>query len=152
MTLEQIEQTVSDFAAGAARAQEAGLDGVELHGANGYLITQFLSSGINDRTDDYGGSLENRARFVREIVRAIRKKVGRDFHLQMKISATEYNNALDDMAKPGNTVRGQHPGVPVAESRTASTPSTCRAAAPSRTPRTRPATCRSTSCSRPTTR
>jgi len=104
MTLEQIEQTVNDFAAGAARAQEAGLDGVELHGANGYLITQFLSSGINDRTDRYGGSLENRARFVREIVRAIRKKVGRDFHLQMKISATEYNDALDDNAKPGNTV------------------------------------------------
>jgi 2,4-dienoyl-CoA reductase-like NADH-dependent reductase (Old Yellow Enzyme family) len=104
MTVEQIHEIVAAFAAGAARAQEAGLDGVELHGANGYLITQFLSSGINDRTDEYGGSLENRARFVREIVRAIRQKVGRDFHLQMKISATEFNNSLDNMAKPGNTV------------------------------------------------
>jgi 2,4-dienoyl-CoA reductase (NADPH2) len=79
---------------------------VELHGANGYLITQFLSSAINDRTDDYGGSLENRARFVREIVRAIRAKVGSDFHLQMKISATDYNNALFALKKEaaGNTV------------------------------------------------
>src|SRR6185437_15648266 len=56
--------------------------------------TQFLSSAINDRKDDYGGSLENRARFVVEIVEAIRRKVGRDFHLQMKISAVEHNDAL----------------------------------------------------------
>ena len=84
--------------------EDAGLDGVELHGANGYLITQFLSSAINDRTDGYGGSLDNRARFVREIVRAIRQRVGRDFHLQMKISATEYNDALDDDEPKGNTL------------------------------------------------
>ena len=94
MTREDIEETVNAFAEGARRAQEAGLDGVELHGANGYLITQFLSSAINDRTDEYGGSLANRARFVIEIVRAIRRKVGPGFHLQMKISATEYNDAL----------------------------------------------------------
>jgi 2,4-dienoyl-CoA reductase (NADPH2) len=104
MTLAQIKETVDAFAEGARRAREAGLDGVELHGANGYLITQFLSSGINDRTDEYGGVLANRARFVREIVQAIRKRVGRDFHLQMKISATEYNNALLEQEKPGNTV------------------------------------------------
>jgi 2,4-dienoyl-CoA reductase (NADPH2) len=94
MTLQDIQDTVGAFAEGARRAREAGLDGVELHGANGYLITQFLSSAINDRTDEYGGSLENRARFVVEIVKAIRAKVGRDFHLQMKISAVEHNNAL----------------------------------------------------------
>ncbi len=94
MTVGDIREVVTAFAEGARRAREAGLDGVELHGANGYLITQFLSSAINDRTDEYGGSLENRARFVLEIVRAIRARVGRDFHLQMKISATEYNNAL----------------------------------------------------------
>jgi len=67
---------------------------VELHGANGYLITQFLSSAINDRTDEYGGPLENRAQFVLDIVRAIRARVGRDFHLQMKISAQEFDDAL----------------------------------------------------------
>jgi 2,4-dienoyl-CoA reductase (NADPH2) len=104
MTLAQIKETVQAFAEGARRAREAGLDGVELHGANGYLITQFLSSGINDRTDEYGGVLANRARFVREIVQAIRARVGRDFHLQMKISAVEYNNALLPEEKPGNTL------------------------------------------------
>jgi 2,4-dienoyl-CoA reductase-like NADH-dependent reductase (Old Yellow Enzyme family) len=104
MTLAQINETVQAFAEGARRARDAGLDGVELHGANGYLITQFLSSAINDREDEYGGVLANRARFVREIVQAIRKRVGRDFHLQMKISATEYNNALLEREPPGNTV------------------------------------------------
>ncbi len=100
----QIKEAVQAFAEGARRAREAGLDGVELHGANGYLITQFLSSAINDRDDEYGGVLANRAKFVREIVQAIRARVGRDFHLQMKISATEFNNALIRREKPGNTV------------------------------------------------
>ena len=106
MSKDEIAQTVSDFAEGARRAREAGLDGVELHGANGYLITQFLSSAINDRNDEYGGSLQNRARFVIEIVKAIRKKVGNDFHLQMKISATEHNNDLAFLKfeGAGNTV------------------------------------------------
>jgi 2,4-dienoyl-CoA reductase (NADPH2) len=104
MTVEQIREVVTAFAQGARRAREAGADGVELHGANGYLITQFLSSAINDRQDDYGGPLENRARFVLEIVRAIRAEVGRDFHLQMKISAIEYNDALLDDEPKGNTL------------------------------------------------
>ena len=94
MTVREIHEVVEQFAQGARRAREAGLDGVELHGANGYLITQFLSSAINDRRDDYGGSLEGRARFVREIARAIRREVGTDFHLQMKISAVDYGDAL----------------------------------------------------------
>ena len=94
MTIPQIQETVAQFAEGARRARDAGLDGVELHGANGYLITQFLSSAINDRDDEYGGSLQNRARFVLEVVRAIRARVGSDFHLQMKISAREFDDAL----------------------------------------------------------
>lgn len=93
MTVAEIHETVAAFAEGARRAREADLDGVELHGANGYLITQFLSSAINDRTDEYGGPLENRARFVLDIVRAIRARVGSDFHLQMKISVQEFNDA-----------------------------------------------------------
>ena len=104
MTVEQIKETVGAFGAGARRAREAGLDGLELHGANGYLITQFLSSGINDRDDQYGGSLENRARFVLEVVEAIRREAGKDFHLQMKISATEYNNAVIPWEEKGNTI------------------------------------------------
>jgi 2,4-dienoyl-CoA reductase (NADPH2) len=107
MTVDDIKETVAAFAEGARRAREAGLDGVELHGANGYLITQFLSSAINDRDDDYGGSLENRARFVLEIVRAIRQRVGTDFHLQMKISAEDHNDAVAFFNKgpSGNTLQ-----------------------------------------------
>ena len=106
MTKAQIAETVGYFAEGARRAREAGLDGVELHGANGYLITQFLSSAINDRKDEYGGPLENRARFVLEVVRAIRATVGRDFHLQMKISAQDFDDALAflGMGPSGNTL------------------------------------------------
>ena len=106
MTTTQIKETVAAFAEGARRAREAKLDGVELHGANGYLITQFLSSAINDRKDEYGGSLENRARFVLEVVRAIRAKVGNDFHLQMKISAQEFDDAISlfNIGPSGNTL------------------------------------------------
>jgi len=105
MTVAQIKETVDAFARGARRAREANLDGIELHSANGYLITQFLSSAINDRTDDYGGSLENRARFLLEIVRAIRAEVGSDFHLQAKISATEMANAMVPGEPRGNTIQ-----------------------------------------------
>jgi 2,4-dienoyl-CoA reductase (NADPH2) len=93
-TIPQIRDIVGCFAEGARRAREAGLDGVELHGANGYLFTQFLSSAINDRKDEYGGSLDNRARFALDVIRAIRAKVGSDFHLQFKISAQEFDDAL----------------------------------------------------------
>jgi 2,4-dienoyl-CoA reductase-like NADH-dependent reductase (Old Yellow Enzyme family) len=105
MTLDQVHETIRAFAAGARRAREAGLDGVELHAANGYLITQFLSSAINDREDEFGGSLENRARFLLEIVRAIRREVGHDFHLQVKISAVDHNNAVFPWEKRGNTLK-----------------------------------------------
>lgn len=104
LTRQEIREVVQAFADGARRAREAGLDGVELHGANGYLITQFLSAGINDRTDEYGGSLENRARFLLDIVRAIRAEVGHDFHLQVKISATDYNDAVFPWEKAGNSL------------------------------------------------
>ncbi len=66
LTVEEIKQTVEAFRRGAANAQAAGFDGVELHGANGYLIDQFLQDGSNHRTDGYGGSIENRARFMLE--------------------------------------------------------------------------------------
>jgi len=106
MTIDDIKFVVQAFAEGARRAREAGLDGVELHGANGYLITQFLSSAINDRKDEYGGSIENRARFVLDVVRAIRKRVGSDFHLQMKISLQEHCDALElfNRGPSGNTI------------------------------------------------
>lgn len=102
MTVAEIKSTVQDFADGARRAREAGLDGVELHANNGYLITQFLSSAINARKDEYGGTLENRARFLLEIVAAVRKAVGDDFHFQVKINAVDYNNALAFWEGAGN--------------------------------------------------
>ncbi|QEW19484.1 NADH oxidase [Marinibacterium anthonyi] len=104
MTQPEIAEVVDQFAQGARRAREAGLDGVELHGANGYLITQFLSSGINDRTDGYGGGVENRARFVLEIVRAIRREAGQDFHLQIKINGVDHNDWLYPWQAKGNTL------------------------------------------------
>jgi 2,4-dienoyl-CoA reductase-like NADH-dependent reductase (Old Yellow Enzyme family) len=104
MSVAQIGEIVRCFADAAARAREAGADGIEIHGCNGYLITQFLSSAINDRTDDYGGSLENRARFPLEVVRAIRAKVGDDYHLQFKISAIDDGNALFPWARKGTTL------------------------------------------------
>src|SRR5262249_21490501 len=82
------------FAQAAWRAREAGADGVELHASNGYLFTQFLSSGINDRRDRYGGDLANRARFPLDVIAAIRCKVGSRYHLQVKLSAIDYNNLI----------------------------------------------------------
>src|SRR5207248_9821123 len=90
MTVADIQELVRRFAQAARRAREAGADGVEVHGCNGYLITQFLSPAVNDRTDEYGGSLENRARFPLEIVRALSAEAGHDYHLQFKITAGDY--------------------------------------------------------------
>ena len=104
MSVQDIQDVTRSFANAARRARESGLDGIEIHGANGYLFTQFLSSAINDRDDDYGGPLENRARLLLEVVQAIRAEVGRDFHLQVKLSTTEYANVLNPWADRGNTI------------------------------------------------
>ena len=104
MTRSEIDATVKQFAAAARRVRAAGLDGVELHANNGYLITQFLSAAINDRKDDYGGSLENRARFLLDIVAAVRAEAGNDFHLQVKINAEDINNALAFWEGKGNVL------------------------------------------------
>ena len=154
MTVAQIQETVAAFAEGARRAREAGLDGVELHGANGYLITQFLSSAINDRKDEYGGSLENRARFVIEIVRAIRAAVGDDFHLQMKISTRDYNDAVAFFGKGPRATRSPNPCRSAAgSSMPASTRFTSRSAASSRIRAIRPvSTCPSRTSRRRMTR
>lgn len=90
----EIAHVIDAFAQGAWRAREAGVDGVELHASNGYLFSQFLSSGINDRRDWYGGSLFNRARFLLDVIQAIRAKVGPHYHLQVKLSAIDYNNVV----------------------------------------------------------
>ncbi len=71
LTLPEIQQTIEDYRQGAARAKAAGMDGVEIHGANGYLIDEFLQSKTNHRTDEYGGSLENRFRFLKAVTEAV---------------------------------------------------------------------------------
>ncbi|KAK8641710.1 hypothetical protein V6N13_011088 [Hibiscus sabdariffa] len=75
---DEIPQIVNDFRIAARNAIEAGFDGVEIHGAHGYLIEQFLKDQVNDRTDQYGGSLENRCRFALEIVEAVANEIGAD--------------------------------------------------------------------------
>ncbi|MEL6112377.1 MAG: alkene reductase [Pseudomonadota bacterium] len=76
MSLDQISGTIEEYVAGARRAMAAGFDGVEIHGANGYLIDQFIRSKTNERDDDYGGSLDNRLRFVTQIVDGVASEVG----------------------------------------------------------------------------
>jgi 2,4-dienoyl-CoA reductase-like NADH-dependent reductase (Old Yellow Enzyme family) len=76
LRIEEIRQTVNDFRFAARRAIEAGADGVEIHGANAYLIQQFFAPSANTRTDAYGGSIENRARFAIEVVAAIAEEIG----------------------------------------------------------------------------
>lgn len=71
LTLDEIPDVIADFRQGAENAKRAGFDGVEIHGANGYLIDQFLRDGTNTRTDSYGGSVENRARFLKEVVESV---------------------------------------------------------------------------------
>ncbi|KAK4538911.1 hypothetical protein RGQ29_032194 [Quercus rubra] len=78
LSIEEIPQIVNDFRLAARNAIEAGFDGVEIHGAHGYLIDQFMKDQVNDRTDQYGGSLENRCRFALEIVEAVSNEIGAD--------------------------------------------------------------------------
>ena len=86
LSVKQIEDIVEDFASACERVAKAGLDGIEFHGANGYLFTQFISTMTNLRDDEYGGSLVNRARFSREVVQACRKRVPADFILGFRMS------------------------------------------------------------------
>uniref|UniRef100_A0A060TFD9 ARAD1D22418p n=1 Tax=Blastobotrys adeninivorans TaxID=409370 RepID=A0A060TFD9_BLAAD len=78
MTVDEIQQFVKDYATAAKNAVEAGADGVEIHSANGYMLDQFLHENTNHRTDEYGGSIENRARFTLEVVDAVSEAIGAD--------------------------------------------------------------------------
>lgn len=89
LTVSEIRQLVDKFARGADRARKAGYDGVEIHATGYYLVAQFLSSTANVRQDEYGGNLTNRARFLVDIIRAIRETLGKDFPLLCKLSAFE---------------------------------------------------------------
>jgi len=99
LSKDDIQYFVEAFGEAARRAKAAGYDAVEIHGAHGYLISQFLSPFTNKRTDEYGGSVEKRARFACEVITRVRQKVGPDFPVFMKINAedgVEYGKKLDE--------------------------------------------------------
>lgn len=104
MTLEDIGWAVADFVSAARYAMDAGFDGVELHGANGYLIQQFLADGSNHRTDAYGGSVENRVRFADEVVRAVADAIGPE-RVGIRISPGPPARASARATRPSCTAR-----------------------------------------------
>lgn len=86
----EIEDVIRRFAHAAAVARDTGFTGVQIHGAHGYLISEFLSPDVNTRTDEWGGSLENRARLLLEVVRAVRRAVGTDFPVSVKLNSADF--------------------------------------------------------------
>ena len=94
LSLVEVKQLRDDFINAAIRSQKSGYDGVEVHGAHGYILTQFLSSEINHRTDEYGGDLTNRSRILFEIIEGIRKACGKDFLLGVRLSPERFGMNL----------------------------------------------------------
>ena len=90
LTTNEVEELVQKFVTSAKVAKEAGFSGVQIHAAHGYLISQFLSPHDNRRTDKYGGSLENRMRFLKEIYLGMREELGKDFTIGIKINSTDF--------------------------------------------------------------
>ncbi len=92
ITSSQMDEVRDGFVAAALNAKDAGFDGVEIHGANGYLLDQFLTDYLNERTDDYGGSPENRVRFAAEICRAVRESVGPEMTVGIRVSQAKVSD------------------------------------------------------------
>jgi len=97
MTEAEVERVIQDFIAAAKRAEQAGFDGVEVHGAHGYLLCQFLSAEINRRQDRFGGPLENRARVITEILEGIRATCRDDFNLSIRLSPERFGMQLAEI-------------------------------------------------------
>lgn len=98
MSRREVKKLIRDYIDAAERCKKAGVDAVELHGGHGYMIQQFLSPNTNRRTDEYGGSFENRMRFAAEIIDGIRARCGRDYPLIVRLTADEM---YDRIGKPG---------------------------------------------------
>ncbi|KAF9585043.1 hypothetical protein BGW38_004143 [Lunasporangiospora selenospora] len=96
LSIEEIQETIKAFGVAAARAAKAGMDTVEIHGAHGYLIHNFLSPVSNQRKDRYGGSLENRARFLLEVIRSVRENFPAEKPIFLRVSATDFIEHLPD--------------------------------------------------------
>ncbi|WP_234810767.1 NADH:flavin oxidoreductase [Sphingobium herbicidovorans] len=97
LSLDEVYQLRDDFIAAAKRAEKAGFDGVEVHGAHGYILAEFLSPGVNQRTDQYGGNPENRARLLFEIIDGIRSACRSDFQVGLRLSPERYEQQLDEV-------------------------------------------------------
>lgn len=97
LTPAEIERLIEDFVSAACRAEKAGFDGAEIHGAHGYIISQFLSPGINHRNDRYGGSLENRSRVLFEVIDGIRRRCAPGFMLGVRLSPERFDLRLDEI-------------------------------------------------------
>ncbi len=104
LTLPEVEQLVEDFVEAAVRSEKAGFDGVELHGAHGYILAQFLSPEINHRDDRYGGSVENRARILFEIIDGVRRRTGPDFQLGLRLSPERFGLRLSEIVEVAQEV------------------------------------------------
>lgn len=99
LTIEEVGVMIEKFVAAAKRAQKAGFDGIEIHGAHGYLLAQFLSKGVNRRADKYGGNITNRARIIIEIIKRVKQECGQDFPISVRTSGDEAyygGNTIED--------------------------------------------------------
>ena len=106
LSVNEIKRIICQFIEGAVRVKKAGCDGVELHAAHGYLIQQFLSPNTNKRTDQYGGSLENRMRFLLEIIDGIRLNCGKDFPIVVRLTVDEMYSEIGQNGKGYNLEEG----------------------------------------------
>lgn len=106
MTTAEVEQVVADFVAAAVRAEQAGFDGAQLHGAHGYLIGQFLDGRHNTRTDGYGGSFEGRLRLLREVVDGVRAATGPDFQLGLRLTPEGSGITLEEGVETARLMLG----------------------------------------------
>lgn len=97
LATEEVEQLIKDFIAGAVRCDKAGFDGVEIHGAHGYILCQFLSSEVNHREDQFGGSLENRSRIIFAIIEGIREQCRPNFMLGVRLSPERFGMQLSEI-------------------------------------------------------
>lgn len=104
LSTEAVEQLIEDFICAAERAEKAGFDGVEIHGAHGYILAQFLSGTINQRKDQYGGSIENRMRPITEIIDGIRARCRADFLLGLRLSPERFDVQLGDIIEVAKLV------------------------------------------------
>ena len=99
LSLQEVKQLRDDFVYAAVRAKKSGYDGVEVHGAHGYILGQFISKEINKRTDEYGGSLANRSKLLFEIIEGIREACGKNFILGVRLSPEKFGMELSEIKK-----------------------------------------------------